>query len=115
MAQNNNRRVRIKAHIRKKVFGTAERPRLTVFRSNTNIYVQGVDDLTGKTLFSANSLQLKEKAANKSEQAEKVGELVAQKAQAAGISEIVFDRNGYLYHGRVQQLAEGARTGGLKF
>ena len=115
MAQNNNRRVRIKAHIRKKVFGTAERPRLTVLRSNTNIYVQGVDDLTGKTLFSANSLQLKEKAANKSEQAENVGELVAQKAQAAGISEIVFDRNGYLYHGRVQQLAEGARKGGLKF
>ncbi len=115
MSQNNSRRVSIKAHIRKKVNGTSERPRLTVFRSNTNIYAQVVDDQVGKTLASANSLQLKEKAANKTEQAAKVGELIAEKAKAAGVSSVVFDRNGYLYHGRVQSLADGARKGGLEF
>jgi len=108
------RRDRIKAHIRHKVSGTAEKPRMTVFRSNTQIYVQIIDDVTGKTLAAASSLGLKEKV-NKSEQAVKVGSQVAKAAQDAGVKEVVFDRNGYLYHGRVKQLADAAREGGLKF
>ena len=92
---------------------TAERPRLSVFRSNKQIYAQVINDLTGKTLASASSLGLE--AMPKKEQAAKVGELLAEKAQAAGISQVVFDRNGYLYHGRVKELADGARKGGLKF
>jgi large subunit ribosomal protein L18 len=109
-----NRRIRIKAHIRHKVSGTAQRPRMTVYRSNTQIYVQLIDDVNGVTLASASSLGLKEKA-TKSEQAAKVGTLVAKVAQEAGITTVIFDRNGYLYHGRVKQLAESAREGGLKF
>ena len=108
------RRNKIKAYIRGKVAGTAERPRLTVFRSNAQIYAQVIDDVQGKTLVAASSLKLEGKMTKK-EQAAKVGELVAKAALAAGISEVVFDRNGYLYHGRVQQLADGARKGGLKF
>jgi len=107
------RRIKIKFRIRKSVNGTAERPRLSVFRSNKQIYAQVINDLTGKTLASASSLGLE--AMPKKEQAEKVGELVAQKALAAGISQVVFDRNGYLYHGRVKELADGARKGGLNF
>ena len=107
------RRIKIKFRIRKNVNGTAERPRLSVFRSNKQIYAQVINDLTGKTLASASSLGLE--AMPKKEQAAKVGELLAEKAQAAGISQVVFDRNGYLYHGRVKELAEGARKGGLKF
>lgn len=114
MTGKNNRRQRIKAHIRSKIAGTAERPRMTVFRSNAQIYVQLIDDVNGKTLAAASSLGLKEKVAKK-EQAAKVGELVAKAAQEAGIKEVVFDRNGYLYHGRVKQLADAAREGGLKF
>lgn len=87
---------------------------MTVFRSNKQIYVQLIDDLTGVTLASASSLGMTEKVAKK-EQAAKVGELVAKKAQEAGITEVVFDRNGYLYHGRVKELADAARKGGLKF
>ncbi len=108
------RRLKIKAHIRSKISGTADKPRLTVFRSNSQIYAQVIDDLSGKTLVSASSLAIKDKVAKK-EQAAQVGELVAKAAQEAGIREVVFDRNGYLYHGRVRELAEGARKGGLKF
>ena len=109
-----DRRIRIKAHIRHKVSGTAQRPRLTVFRSNTQIYAQRIDDVNGVTLASASSLGVKEKA-TKIEQAAKVGALVAKVAQEAGITNVIFDRNGYLYHGRVKQLADSAREGGLKF
>ena len=114
MTGNTNRRIRIKAHIRHRVTGTAIRPRMTVFRSNTQIYVQLIDDVTGVTLASASSLGSKEKA-TKTEQAAKVGTLVAKVAKEAGITEVVFDRNGYLYHGRVKQLADAAREAGLKF
>lgn len=108
------RRIKIKYRVRNKVSGTASRPRMTVFRSNKQIYVQLVDDLSGKTLAAASSLGLTEKCPKK-EQANKVGEMIAQKAQEAGIQTVVFDRNGYLYHGRVKEVAEGARKGGLKF
>ena len=107
------RRIKIKYRIRKSVNGTAERPRMSVFRSNKQIYVQIINDLDGKTLAAASSLGLE--AMPKIEQAEKVGELVAKKAQEAGITAVVFDRNGYLYHGRVKSLADAARKGGLKF
>ena len=114
MTTNLDRRTRIKAHIRHKVSGTALKPRLTVFRSNTQIYGQLIDDVNGKTLASASSLGLKDKV-NKIEQAAKVGALLAKVAMEAGITEVVFDRNGYLYHGRVKSLADGAREGGLIF
>ena len=109
------RRIKIKYRVRNKVSGTAERPRMSVFRSNKQIYVQVIDDLSGKTLASASSLGLTEKMPKK-EQAAKVGAMIAQKAQEAGITTVVFDRNGYLYHGRVKSLADAAaRNGGLKF
>lgn len=111
---NTDRRKRIKAHIRHKVSGTALRPRLTVFRSNTQIYAQLIDDVQGKTVAAASSLGLKDKV-TKTEQAAKVGALVAKAAQEAGVTEVIFDRNGYLYHGRVKQLADAAREAGLKF
>lgn len=107
------RRIKIKFRIRKKVNGTAERPRMSVFRSNKQIYVQLINDLTGQTLCAASSLGME--TMPKIQQAEKVGELIAQKAQAAGVDTVVFDRNGYLYHGRVKAIAEAARKGGLKF
>ena len=107
------RRIKIKFRIRKSVNGPAERPRLSVFRSNKQIYAQIINDLTGNTLVSASSLGME--TMPKKEQAAKVGELVAKKALEAGITQVVFDRNGYLYHGRVQELADGARKGGLKF
>ncbi|MDE5685408.1 MAG: 50S ribosomal protein L18 [Paramuribaculum sp.] len=107
------RRNKIKARIRGKISGTAERPRMTVFRSNKQIYVQLVDDLQGKTLASASSKGIEE--GTKSEIAAKVGEAIAKKALEAGITEVVFDRNGYLFHGRVKSLADAARNGGLKF
>ena len=134
------RRIKIKFRIRKKVNGTPERPRMSVFRSNKGIYVQIIDDSwvnkdkpfttlvkknhsknkvemknypKGKTLVSASSLGLEKMS--KAQQAEKVGELIAEKALAAGITSVVFDRNGYLYHGRVKQLADAARKGGLNF
>lgn len=108
------RRIKIKYRVRNKVSGTAERPRMSVFRSNKQIYVQVIDDLSGKTLASASSLGMTEKMPKK-EQAAKVGALIAQKAQEAGITTVVFDRNGYLYHGRVKEVADAARNGGLKF
>ncbi|MDD7079278.1 MAG: 50S ribosomal protein L18 [Prevotella sp.] len=107
------RRVKIKYRVRNKISGTAARPRLTVFRSNKQIYVQIINDETSSTLVSASSLGME--TMPKKEQAAKVGEAVAAKAIAAGITEVVFDRNGYLYHGRVKEVAEGARKGGLKF
>lgn len=104
--------------IRKNVYGTKELPRFTVFRSNKQIYVQLIDDAEGKTLLSVSSRD-KEIAAksgiNKTEQAKLVGKLAAEKSKESGISSVVFDRNGYLYHGRVKALAEAAREGGLKF
>lgn len=107
------RRIKIKYRIRKRVNGTAERPRLSVFRSNKQIYAQVINDLIGTTLASASSLGLEKMP--KIQQAAKVGEMVAANAQAAGITAVVFDRNGYLYHGRVKELADAARKGGLKF
>jgi large subunit ribosomal protein L18 len=111
------RRLRIKRRIRKRISGTTEKPRLTVFRSNTDIYVQLIDDSKGVTLAAASSLvkDIKEKTSiNKTEQARLVGQLAAKVAIEKGISEVVFDRNGYLYHGRVKALADAAREGGLK-
>jgi large subunit ribosomal protein L18 len=111
-----SRRDRIKKGIRKRLSGSTERPRLSVYRSNKGIYAQIIDDVTGKTLVSASSLS-KDFATtgNKVDQSVAVGKSVAEKAIAAGIKEVVFDRNGYLYHGRVKSLAEGAREGGLIF
>ena len=108
------RRIKIKRRVRKNIFGTTERPRLSVFRSNKQIYAQVIDDLTGKTLAAASSLEIQEKAAKKAIAA-KVGELIAKKSQEAGVQTVIFDRNGYLYHGRVRELAESARESGLKF
>jgi len=107
------RRTRIKMRIRKIISGSAETPRMTVFRSNKQIYVQLVDDHAGHTILSASSKD-DDKVA-KLEQAKKVGASVAAKAKEAGIENVVFDRNGYLYHGRIKALAEAAREGGLKF
>lgn len=113
------RRNKIKTRIRGKVSGSAARPRMTVFRSNKQIYVQFIDDLAGVTLATASSLdkEVAEAAAgkNKCEVAALVGKLAAERATAKGIQTVAFDRNGYLYHGRVKQLAEAAREGGLKF
>lgn len=107
------RRVKIKYRVRNKISGTAERPRMSVFRSNKQIYVQFINDEAGTTLASASSLGLE--TCPKKEQAFKVGEAAAKAAIAVGITTVVFDRNGYLYHGRVKECAEGARNGGLKF
>ncbi|MDD3003574.1 50S ribosomal protein L18 [Flavobacterium sp.] len=110
-----DRRQRIKFRIRKIVSGTAARPRLSVFRSNKEIYAQLIDDVNGVTLLAASS---REKGVNKGtnvEIASTVGKLVAEKALKAGIDTVTFDRGGYLYHGRIQSLAEGARAAGLKF
>lgn len=111
------RRLRIKRSIRGKISGTAERPRMSVYRSNKQISVQIVDDITGKTLIAASSLEkdIASVKGNKVEQAAKVGALIAEKAKGAGIETVIFDRNGYLYHGRVKQLADAAREAGLKF
>lgn len=114
MRTKQERRLKIKMSIRQRISGTPERPRLTVFRSNKQIYAQIVDDTVGKTLAAASSLKLDMKAPKK-EIAAKVGEMIAKNAQEAGIQTVVFDRNGYLYHGRVKELAEAARNGGLKF
>jgi large subunit ribosomal protein L18 len=110
------RRAKIKRRIRKRVSGNAEIPRLTVYRSNKQIYAQIVDDLKGITLVSASSQMMKEtEKLPKIEQAAAVGKLIAEKAIKAGVEKVVFDRNGYLYHGRVKSLADSAREGGLKF
>jgi large subunit ribosomal protein L18 len=111
------RRLRIKHRIRKIIQGTPERPRMTVFRSSKEIYVQLIDDAAGKTLLSGSSLEKEIASQNgtKTDKARMVGKFIAEKAIQAGISQVVFDRSGYLYHGRVKSLAEAAREGGLKF
>lgn len=110
------KRAKIKRRIRKKIFGTSDQPRLSVFRSNKQIYVQVIDDNNGITLVSASSYGNKAvEGKSKSEAAAIVGKDVGEKAVKAGISTVVFDRNGYQYHGRVKSLADGAREGGLKF
>jgi large subunit ribosomal protein L18 len=101
--------------VRGKLFGTTERPRLVVFRSNRGIEAQLVDDLEGKTLAAASWLQLRSFKGSKTKQAAEVGKLLAQNAKKAGVETVVFDRGGYLYHGRVKALADAAREGGLKF
>ena len=113
MITKQERRIKIKYRVRNKISGTAERPRMSVFRSNKQIYVQIINDETGTTLAAASSLGME--AMPKKEQAAKVGEAIAKKALEAGIETVVFDRNGYLYHGRVKEVADGARNGGLKF
>ena len=111
------RRLRIRKRIRKTISGTAATPRMSIFRSNKEIYAQLIDDVTGNTLVSASSREkeIAEATATKSEKANLVGKSLAAKAKDKGIETCAFDRGGYLYHGRVQQLAEGAREGGLKF
>ena len=112
----NKARIRKHKRVRGKISGTAQRPRLNVFRSNTNIYAQLIDDVKGVTLASASSLEKDfGEAKGNCEEARKVGQLIAARAAEKGITEVVFDRGGYIYHGRVKELAEGAREGGLKF
>lgn len=111
------RRLKIKRRIRKKVLGNPEKPRLSVFKSNKQISVQIIDDLNGKTIASATSLHkdIISAKGTKSEKSKMVGKLIAENAKSAGIEEVRFDRSGYLYHGRIKALADGAREGGLKF
>ena len=108
------RRNGVRQRIRKVIKGTTESPRLSVFRSNKQIYAQIIDDSNGHTLASASSRETSTKS-NKTELASLVGKSIAEKAIAAGVTKVVFDRGGYLYHGRIKALAEGARNGGLKF
>ena len=112
----NAQRVKRHTRVRGKISGTPERPRLNVFRSNMNMYAQIIDDVNGVTLAAASTLDKDfEGAAGNKEAARKVGQMVAERAKAKGIEEVVFDRGGYVYHGRVAELAEGAREAGLKF
>ena len=114
----NKNAMRLKRHVRVrgKVSGTPERPRLNVFRSNANIYAQIIDDVNGVTLVSANTLEKEfEGATGNAEAAKKVGQVLAERAKAKGIQQVVFDRGGYIFHGRVAALAEGARENGLEF
>ena len=112
---SNVARLRRHARVRKNISGTAERPRLCVFRSASHIYAQIIDDVAGKTLVSASTLEAKMANGGNKEAALAVGKLIAEKAIAAGIKQVVFDRGGYIYHGRVASLADGAREGGLEF
>lgn len=118
-ASKNATRKKRHQRVRNKVTGTAEKPRLNVFRSTKHMYAQIIDDMAGKTLAAASTLDADVKAelssTSNKEAAKKVGELVAKRAKENGIEEVTFDRGGYIYHGRVQSLAEGAREGGLKF
>ncbi len=118
VSKPNSNKARLKRHlrVRSKISGTAQRPRLDVFRSNSNIYAQIIDDVNGVTLVSAasNEKDFGSNGGNK-EGARKVGQLIAKRAADKGITEVVFDRGGYIYHGRVMELAEGAREGGIKF
>jgi len=117
MATLSVRQARIRRHkrVRKNLSGTAERPRLVVFRSNRGIEAQLIDDVSGKTLAASSSLGLKSFKGNKVDQAAEVGKTLAAAAKSAGVESAVFDRGGYLYHGRVKALADAAREGGLKF
>jgi large subunit ribosomal protein L18 len=112
-----SRRLRRKRHIRSKVFGTTERPRLSVFRSLNHIYVQLVDDVAGRTLAAAATVEadLRKSGTGNRAAAEKIGVLVAERAKKAGVTKVVFDRNGFIYHGRVKALADAARKAGLEF
>jgi large subunit ribosomal protein L18 len=113
--KNKERRIRIKHGLRKKIQGTAERPRLSVFRSNTGIFAQLIDDVKGVTVASVSTRELGAKTKLNLANSKNAGKKIAEKAVAAGVNTIVFDRNGYLYHGNVKAFAEGAREGGLKF
>ncbi|MDP8244054.1 MAG: 50S ribosomal protein L18 [Candidatus Hinthialibacter antarcticus] len=122
MKNRHSARKRRQVRVRKKISGTAERPRLNIFRSHKHIYVQAIDDVTGKTIAAASSLiqelpnvESEEAITNKRMTARKVGVLLAKKLEVQGVTSAVFDRGGYLYHGRVQALADGVREGGLKF
>ena len=117
MVTKSLRREKIKFRVRKKIAGTAQRPRLSVFRSNTEIYVQLIDDDNAKTLASASSRDkdIAAQKTNKSEKSKLVGSAIARKAVELGLKDVVFDRGGYLYHGRVKAVADGAREGGLNF
>jgi len=110
-----DRRVKIKNRIRRRLTGTTERPRLSVFRSNTGIYAQIIDDTKGNTLVSASSKELGKVMNANITTSKEVGKKIAEKALQAGITKVAFDRNGYLYHGKIKALAEGAREGGLDF
>lgn len=109
------RRLKIKRRIRKKIFGTTEKPRMTVYRSNRNLFVQIIDDVKKVTIIAASSLEkgIADKKTTKTEQAKTLGKLIAEKAVKAGVKDVVFDRNGYLYHGRIKTLADAARKNGL--
>ncbi len=112
----NNRRFRIRKGIRKKIAGTAERPRLSVFKSNRGLYAQIINDQDGHTLVAASTRELEGAKDNTNiEDSKKLGSLIAEKAKSSGIETVVFDRGGYLYHGKVKAMAESAREGGLKF
>ena len=116
MEKKQLRRIKIKRRIRGTINGTSDKPRMTIFRSNKEIYVQLIDDSLGNTIVSASSVKLKKtKSSTKSSIASEVGKIIAEKSIKLGINQVMFDRNGYLYHGRVKMLAEGARDGGLKF
>ncbi|PIP54400.1 MAG: 50S ribosomal protein L18 [Bacteroidetes bacterium CG23_combo_of_CG06-09_8_20_14_all_32_9] len=118
MAQTKlERRKKIKLRVRKKIFGTSDTPRLSVFRSNRQISVQIIDDVNSKTIVAASSLvkEISEKKGNKTQIAAMIGKLIAERAIKTGIKNVVFDRNGYLFHGRVKALADAARESGLKF
>lgn len=115
MTTKEERRKKIKQRVRGKIVGTTERPRLTVFRSNKQIYAQVIDDSKGTTLAAFSSLKLENAEGSKKDIAAKVGEQIAKKAIEAGVQTVVFDRNGYLYHGRIKELADAARNNGLKF
>ena len=108
-------RKRRQSHIRRKIRGTGEIPRLTIFRSNRHTYAQVISDDTGSTLVSASTLKLDGKGSGNREAARKVGETIAELCKAQSIERVVFDRNGFLFHGRVKEVAEGARASGLKF
>ena len=112
-----NARQKIRYRIRKKISGSAAKPRLSVFRSNKDIYVQLIDDVSGTTIASASSRQkdIASQKGNKVETSKLVGEAIAKKSQELGIKDVVFDRSGYLYHGRIKAVADGAREGGLQF
>ena len=112
MNSKKDARKRVRYSIRKKIFGTADRPRLAVFRSNREIYAQIIDDIAGHTLASASSFNAK---GSKVEQANVVGKLIADNAKKVGVEKVVFDRGGFLYHGRIKELADSAREAGLKF
>lgn len=113
--KSQSNRTRIRKRIRRKLSGTAERPRLSVYRSNSEIYVQAVDDAASHTVASASTRHMKNLSGNKSEKAKQIGTAVAKQLIDKGITTVVFDRGGYLYHGRVKAVADGAREGGLNF